>query len=500
MEFGDNLGKSGVSKIVASFVTIAVVVLLIMAGPAQAFTLSFDGISNASPKQGEIISFIAKLSIESNEFMNLNPIDLYDDESGKTLCTFTPDGKNTTECVGIGITNLENGTSANGTGYGYGYEYYQDYGYGYGPHTGYNGNYVYNVTIDTSKLSTGTYNLILKTLQAGDYTYYTHNPLTITILADTQQHADTPTVTIEEGKTEVVFNQNSSNVQEIVVNSSILSSTEITLNMSSLLNTTDSTVNVTNAINLTRETTSSEYTAEIPAGTVISGPDGWDGSIVLPTVESNSAVSLSGADTQVVVKMGGDFELNFSNPIKISLSGMSGKSAAWARDGVSHNINTTCDADDPTGVINPILPRECYNNTGSDLVIWTYHFTEFAAYTASAAVATTTTQSNSYGTPRKMAAPITPADTPAPSDTTTGTPETTGQNVGGGSFLTGFVVGVGDLVKNPISWVVIAAVVIIGGGAIALRFRKNPGKSKNGKKSRSKKSRAKDEDLDADMD
>ncbi|MBS3119441.1 hypothetical protein J4475_01315, partial [Candidatus Woesearchaeota archaeon] len=69
---------------------------------------------------------------------------------------------------------------------------------------------------------------------------------------------------------------------------------------------------------------------------------------------------------------------------KITIGGKAGKKAAWAR-GTSAltEITTLCDdAANPTN-INTGSPRECYIDSGSDLVIWTYHFTQFAAFSPS---------------------------------------------------------------------------------------------------------------------
>ena len=77
-------------------------------------------------------------------------------------------------------------------------------------------------------------------------------------------------------------------------------------------------------------------------------------------------------------------ELNFSAPVKIVLGGMAGKKAAWSRGSATlHAISLQCTS--ATDASNIVGNGECYANSGTDLVIWTYHFTSFAAYTPAAA-------------------------------------------------------------------------------------------------------------------
>lgn len=47
------------------------------------------------------------------------------------------------------------------------------------------------------------------------------------------------------------------------------------------------------------------------------------------------------------------------------------------------DISTACNSITAPTNINANSPRECYIDDGNDLVIWTYHFTTFAAYTPS---------------------------------------------------------------------------------------------------------------------
>ena len=79
--------------------------------------------------------------------------------------------------------------------------------------------------------------------------------------------------------------------------------------------------------------------------------------------------------------MGSDIELNFSKAVKISIGGMAGKRAGWTRGTALTDITTVCNSVVAPTNIDPTTIRECYIDSGNDLVIWTYHFTKFAAYT-----------------------------------------------------------------------------------------------------------------------
>jgi len=146
------------------------------------------------------------------------------------------------------------------------------------------------------------------------------------------------------------------------------------------------------------------YTAVIPAGINITGSN-WDGKLNLPTINSSSFTAPSGT-TNIVVDMGSSTELNFSSPVKIIIGGMAGKSAAWSRGSLTLTpISTVCNSGNSTNSTAPTnidatTTKECKINDGSDLVIWTYHFTSFAAYTPA-----TTTPPTDGGSPSGGGAP-----------------------------------------------------------------------------------------------
>lgn len=131
---------------------------------------------------------------------------------------------------------------------------------------------------------------------------------------------------------------------------------------------------------------------EIPAGTTVSAPEGWDGTINVPTVRANDSVTVTPdadktATVKAVIEVGfGDVPLTFSQAVKLVIPGQAGKDVGYFRNGTFTPITNVCatnsqawaDANLPAGEDGKV-------DDGQDLVIWTKHFTLFAAYEQSAA-------------------------------------------------------------------------------------------------------------------
>jgi hypothetical protein len=102
----------------------------------------------------------------------------------------------------------------------------------------------------------------------------------------------------------------------------------------------------------------------------------------------------------VAIELGSSVELNFSTPVKIVIGGMTGKKAAWSRGSATLiDISTQCNNATDYSNLNSTggSPRECYSDDGTDLIIWTYHFTTFAAYLALAGTTTPATTEGGGG-------------------------------------------------------------------------------------------------------
>ncbi|NPV92741.1 MAG: leucine-rich repeat protein [Firmicutes bacterium] len=125
---------------------------------------------------------------------------------------------------------------------------------------------------------------------------------------------------------------------------------------------------------------------EIPAGTTVSGPIGWDGTISLPTVKAYPGATVTGAQSvNAVVEIGLSNEsITFSNAVRLLVPGMAGKSAGYIINGVFTPITRVLSTDNQTTADNEIPPNgDAKIDASADLAIWTKHFTEFVAYTPS---------------------------------------------------------------------------------------------------------------------
>lgn len=125
----------------------------------------------------------------------------------------------------------------------------------------------------------------------------------------------------------------------------------------------------------------------IPPDTTINGPDEWTGVINMPTIKSNDSVSITPESgktrvVQSVIEVGfNDLNLTFDKGIRLNIEGQAGNLVGFLRGGVFTKIDTTC-TDDSQAAGNILAAGgDCKIDVGSDLVIWTKHFTSFATYT-----------------------------------------------------------------------------------------------------------------------
>ncbi|HVT75089.1 MAG TPA: peptidoglycan-binding protein [Candidatus Paceibacterota bacterium] len=130
----------------------------------------------------------------------------------------------------------------------------------------------------------------------------------------------------------------------------------------------------------------------IPAGAVITGDSSWDGKIVLPsvtTVPVGPAVgSTETASVALAIKVGSDTTtLTFDKAVRLVLTGQAGKRAGYVSVGSSTFTEITNVCADDTQATNDGLAAgsECKIDVGSDLVVWTKHFTTFASYSVTSA-------------------------------------------------------------------------------------------------------------------
>ncbi|MFA6963961.1 MAG: lamin tail domain-containing protein [Patescibacteria group bacterium] len=137
---------------------------------------------------------------------------------------------------------------------------------------------------------------------------------------------------------------------------------------------------------LTTEITTSngiEVSVEIPSGTKINGPTSWDGTVLTgKTAESKDvAISTPGniPSNLSAIEFGAESKsLIFSNPIKLTIKNSSDKLIGFVGTDGFVPITTICDSSSaPTNIVGN---GECKIAFGTDLIIWTKHFTKFVTY------------------------------------------------------------------------------------------------------------------------
>jgi len=139
-------------------------------------------------------------------------------------------------------------------------------------------------------------------------------------------------------------------------------------------------------INISSDTTVGHVDVAIPAGVTVTGEAGWDGKINTPTVKANSSVTVTGVTgattVSSVLEIGSnDTAITFDKGVRILLHGQAGKRVGFSRDGVFTEITATCSADSQTVGDALGAGADCKRDVGSDLVVWTKHFTSFVTFT-----------------------------------------------------------------------------------------------------------------------
>jgi len=203
-------------------------------------------------------------------------------------------------------------------------------------------------------------------------------------LSASQLYASNSTQTITNNTSEIVFNNNS-NTYNIIIPPGI--NQQINISLADVIN---GNVTLQKNITFTKQDGNNEYLIIIPDNTLISGGSGWDGKMKLPELKDEDDFTIGNGRAKFAMDIGGDTNITFSKPVKIKLSGMHGKVELY-------DIPTICDDDIEPSNINANGPKECYIDSGNDLLIFTYHFTTFAAYSEDATTTTTTTTNNPSG-------------------------------------------------------------------------------------------------------
>ncbi len=142
-------------------------------------------------------------------------------------------------------------------------------------------------------------------------------------------------------------------------------------------------VALTDAVSLSGTSGTVAVSAVIPAGTVVTGSVGWDGVVSAP-VATSASFSLTGFVPTVLsaIAVGStNSDLTLDKAAKLTFTGEAGRQVGWINHaGVFTEITATCA--DNTQATNDGLASgaDCKIDDGSDLVVWTKHFSTFATY------------------------------------------------------------------------------------------------------------------------
>lgn len=123
---------------------------------------------------------------------------------------------------------------------------------------------------------------------------------------------------------------------------------------------------------------------------VTSAAPSWDGRLTppSPTTVAVPASELEEVSDVLAIEVGSAAAtLSLDQPARISITGAAGRLAGFVPVGGAFTaISTHCTADSAAGLGSA---AECVIDVGPELVIWTTHFTVFAAYSTTAALAVT---------------------------------------------------------------------------------------------------------------
>jgi hypothetical protein len=216
-------------------------------------------------------------------------------------------------------------------------------------------------------------------------------------LSDTQVYANNATENVTGSVTQVVVPVGSP-IQNVTIDPSVTSTTNISLNFSMMMGT--DTVTIPNAMLLAR---GASYTLQLYPGTVITAGSSWNGLLNLPTLMGNGSVTIptaSGFNAPVVnavIETGaGGNSLTLDHAAQIKFTGQTGKRVGYYQGGTFTAITTACLNTQSAGDALA-AGGSCQSDDGVDLYVWTKHLTSFATYSQTPTGSTTPSGSNSGG-------------------------------------------------------------------------------------------------------
>ncbi len=222
------------------------------------------------------------------------------------------------------------------------------------------------------------------------------NQITITIAPSVIQNVPplgakqvliAPAVTLDNTSSEMVLASSNFN-STVTIPASVGNPT---LNFSNLLSTSanSSSASFNNILMVNATTSIGTINIQIPAATTLYGPVGWNGIINAPRLMGNSQVTPPAdpgfnVTTESVLEIGlGDTPITFDKAVRILIPNQAGKLVGFQRGSTFSKIIQSCSSDSQSAGDSLPAGADCYISSGSDLIIWTKHFTKFVTYTLS---------------------------------------------------------------------------------------------------------------------
>jgi hypothetical protein len=135
-------------KLLSVFLTLTILLLILMLGPAEALLLEFF-VSDGIVYKGEPVEFKVSIKIEQGEILDIKNITLLLEGPEDLECAFLPNGTLIAPCPEIQITKTQDAPYQQGYGYGY--------GYGYNPQGFLQGLLEYKIILDSETIKPGQY-------------------------------------------------------------------------------------------------------------------------------------------------------------------------------------------------------------------------------------------------------------------------------------------------------------------------------------------------------
>ncbi|MBI5697512.1 MAG: hypothetical protein HZC29_03245 [Thaumarchaeota archaeon] len=216
-------------------------------------------------------------------------------------------------------------------------------------------------------------------------------PVTINVGSTTSK------VTLSQTNANLVVT-GTTNLETIVIPESVNSQIGIDYGSIKVTGASSTTVTIPDGFDITFNTPSPNTTlpsavnVTITTGTILTGPVGWNGVVDLPTTTTvtipqttTGGVTTTYSEVSAFVLGVSGSTIQLSSPVRIEFTGDGGHGNLVAffvgPDGIITFINTTCSSDSASGV--PTGANECIFDNGSDVIVWTKHFTKFGTSTKS---------------------------------------------------------------------------------------------------------------------